>query len=348
MKFKLKKPIEKTIKKAASMYHGLDMSEAPKYSPEKHGVTQSYIHKWRECPKSARLSLQGLYKPSDSAALNFGNVFHEALDIGYSWIRDKKIKKVEDIPFNSIYQAVILAFKTYFNEASIEGKQLYELSFGIMEAILPIYFDYWKDDLTEMNWYFLEDEFCVKHPTIGIPVRGKFDGVYIDKQEKYWLFETKTKGQWNEGNLALMIERDLQVNLYLWALEKTIKERARGVLYNIVRRPLLRRKASEKMSTFIERIKNDVLSRPEHYFSRLEITIPEKQTEKFKKSLEIELKKFKDWWYDDPSNDIEYTNACIGKYGACSYLNYCASFGENKEILSIRKDLFPELKEANK
>lgn len=314
------------------------------FSLQKDGITQSLITSWRTCQRKARLSLGGVYKVQDeSYALVFGTVFHEYLDVLYTGIKVGRITELKDVK-NEIELATIYMIETRFAERISDAKvgKHYTMAIAVCSGMVHQYMIFWGKDFfgsTQKHWVALEDEFS--HSTSEYTVRGKIDGAYDDAEAALWLFETKTKGQINEAGLSQMIERDLQVNLYLNEIETKFGRDAKGVLYNIIRRPALKQKKDETDGEFALRCVSDVKERPEFYFLRLEVKILPKQREEFSRRFEHELSEFVRWFKQDPLLDSESTHNCVGAYGPCKYIGLCS--GSSCEGYGVKSKHHSEL-----
>lgn len=341
-----KEPKHSEVFKKANEYKTLEGKTLLTFDPLRDGVTQSLITTWRTCQKKARLSISGIFKENDEGyALIFGTVFHEYLDLVYSSLISRDLEK-----FSDLEEHIKACTRFVENKFSLKmekpGKvsDNYKLAILICEKIVFEYFKYWRADFfgeTKKSWVALEEEFKIPHPEKGYLVRGKMDGVFRDSSDGLWLFETKTKGQFSESYLGQMIERDLQVNLYMLALLLKYGEEPKGVLYNIIRRPALRQGKAENVEEFAERCIADVRKDPSKYFVRMEVRVPEKVKYSFRQRLlEVELPQFVKWLEQDPDHDIEATHNCVGPCGPCKYLGYCSG---NMEGYSVKESIHSEL-----
>ena len=216
------------------------------YSFEKHGVTQSVLNKWRECPTKARMGLQGYYRPSNSIALTFGNMFHHLCEKFYTHVKDNPNDHKNSMSVQAIEVMLRADFDHEYKAMNPDERDTFENSILFSCAVFPEYLNHWRDDFVASNkktWVALEKQFSV--PMHGGNFIGKRDGEYRDAKGKLWLFETKTKSKWDELSLGMIIARDLQVNSYMLAMEAEYGETPVGVLYNVVRRPQLRQKKDE-------------------------------------------------------------------------------------------------------
>jgi hypothetical protein len=274
-----------------------------------------------------------------------GTIGHAILQFVYEAQRKKEMG-AQPTPqqFNQVIKKVE---KIFLSENSKPSKEtLQDLEFALMnaEVVLPIYFDYWKDDFKKLIWEQLEGEFKIPYQTKDgrqTIIRGKMDGVF--KRNGLWLFESKFKSRIEEGDIVDTLAIDLQVMLYIWALGKGYKLQPSGVLYNIVRRPGLRLGKTETMPQLALRIKKDIESRPDFYFFRFEVAVDREDIAKWAAEFEQMLVDFLDWW-EGKNGHYKNTGSCLTKYGRCDFLTACV---ENKFLNLIKRPVvFRELEDV--
>ena len=325
------------------------------YDFSKHGVTQSLLSKWRECPTKARMYLQGYYRPGTGIALTFGNMFHHLCEKFYTKVKnhegdneEHEVKPAGPVNMSPelIEEMLRRDFDDEYQRTPAEDRGVFEEAILFCKIVFPEYLDYWKGDFSgekKKNWVALEKQFAM--PTHGSNFIGKRDGEYKDQSGNLWLFETKTKSRWNELYLGMIIARDIQVNSYMLAQKHDYNEMPVGVLYNVVRRPQLRQKKDENREQFGNRIREDVQARKEFYFTRLEVPILADQVVDFEGRFNQELSDFVEWSKRDPKLDRQCNGACESVYGPCDFLKYCHSGKKDAQGLSVRKKMFNELAE---
>ena len=321
------------------------------YNFERHGVTQSLLGAFRECPTKARMKISGYYRPVTSIALSFGNMFHHLCEKIYTEVKNHKgDEKHSPLNMSEILIEEMLRkdFKDEYERTPASDREVLETSIMFCKALFPTYIEYWKQDFDgdkKKSWVALEKQFSM--PIFGAIQDGSFigkrDGEYKDQAGNLWLFETKTKSRWNELNLGMIVGRDLQVNSYMLAQHYDYGERPVGVLYNVVRRPQLKIKKDESKQEFFLRIKQDVKDRLDFYFVRLEVPILWEHVQDFSDRFHVEVKEFRDWSKRDPKLDKQCSHVCENIYGPCDFLKYCASGKTDTSGLNIRKKMFNEL-----
>lgn len=319
-----------------------------------HGFTQSMLTAFRTCPIKARMTTEGWRLiGNEGLALIFGNIYHgyqETVLTDLSKIKAKKDRSFSNIDWDDVGTRVFATMQDDYDKASPEVTEHFELGMGMAEVVMPRYFKHWEHLYCGRNANFtpvaLELEFCVDLG-LGIPFRGKIDGILKDKKGKIWLLEHKTKSSISSDEILMTIPRDIQTILYSVAIKEIYGEFPAGILYNVTRRPGLRRSAKETMPDFIKRIAEDVDLRPDWYFMMFEIVNSEADVLRNFELLKQDIKRFRGWALQAPENDPPYSHSCIQMTYNCQYLQYCAS-GKTDTAYLTRSVLFPELDEANK
>jgi len=337
VKFKLKEAVEAVRKK-----------EPIPFSLKRDGITQSLLTSWRKCPTRTRIAMKGYYIPGASKALIFGSVFHSALEWSLSQLKERAgIPEWFSEPsvLLELMDALKNEFQDEYNEANGDGKSFFDESYEMVPIIIPRYFKYWKEDFfgdTKKEFVEIERSFSTPFNDL-ITLRGKRDGIYAEPSGAKWLMEHKTKGMIPEEALSMTISRDLQVMMYSLAYYLETGEHLRGVLYNIIRRPGLRKKAIESRTQFMQRVLEDIDSRPQHYFIRFPAPVSVTAIEAFRIKFEKEINRFIEWTQEDEKFDIQHTHECTSMFGKCPFLQLCDSEGTDYSMLQVRKSHHPEL-----
>lgn len=332
----------------------MEVADAPPsdpgfYDPCRDGVTYSMLQGWLNCRESCRLSLQGWTSKQASFSQTFGGASHWMLQHVYDDVRNKRLKTFPGPKYVARRLAELEKIWKTENPIATE-KQLQDMEFvyGVLSALMPMYFKHWYKDITELKWERVESEFRI--PLIVVRngrsyqtfLRGKMDGAFRDRKNRRALFETKTKSRMDEGNLVDILPFEMQINTYVSALWHLDGKAPRKVLYNVIRRPGLRQKQSESIGEFIDRITEDIKLRPDWYFVRMEMNIDEAEVERFKLELGDLIGDFLDWWHGHVGH---YRNSgyCENKYGTCWALSIC-SRGDYGAVFK-RDKVFRELED---
>lgn len=348
---------------------------SPIYDMRIHGVTQSNITKYRECPMKQGISLAGWgVNMSSSQAIQFGNIYHEAQELTLRSIRDGLLQEDLNAEY---YEDLFSVIEEKLGVASLTAvdRENMEMCMGMAEALVPQYFDEWAEIYfgeSAFKIIELEKEFALELFFNGsVTYRGKIDGVLTDSNGDYWLLEHKTKGSWDEESLISIIPRELQVNLYALAVEQIYGKMPKGVIYNVSRRPALRySKTKETYTQFFRRVAEDIADRRDFYFKKYVITLTEEDiTRSYEQACATVSRMQNDFGCmpEDvsslfhhrtvklPNKKVkttvspveQYTHSCTNAYGACPFVRLCGSRGEDTFGLARREKIFSELDMAD-
>lgn len=319
------------------------------YDPEVDGVTNSLLANWGGCRERARLSLKGYVKRGASFALTYGDLTHWLLQHVYEDHRAGKLPLTNGSLSPVYVKNKIATLDRIWREenptVSPETQQQAELTMMLNKSAMPLYFEHWKRDFTEIEWVGLESEFKIPFEVTrnGITyktfLRGKRDGVFR-RGKRLRLFETKTKSRIDEGTLVDILPFESQVNFYLIAMWEETGEVPGGVLYNIVRRPALRQKKNESITQFAARLVDDIQSRPLWYYLRQNMVVDAKELDRYRGELEDRVWEFMHWWRGEASHWRE-SSQCENKYGVCPYLSVCSR--GDYAALTMKTKIFTEL-----
>jgi hypothetical protein len=321
----------------------------PAYSYDlyKDGITQSALANFLACPqKFKNYMVDGYSSERSTFAMDFGNIFHAALDKIYSDF-DRIANSGRDtddiIP---IYLSPLLEadLEKLRKSRLISGELEQEMqeNYALAEVVLRHYMRRWFKEDKKRDWISLEQKFnnAYEHPgeKYKINLKGKIDGVF-NTGKAISLLETKTKGQINEKELMDLMAFDLQNFFYLLNAKLIYGKMPLNVLYNVVRRPMLRQGKAETHAAFCQRVDKDITERADWYFMRLPISITTSEFNQWQREFDMMLDRLVETY----EKELYYKNstACTGGKGTCQFLGVCSQndfFGLKK-----RDVLFPEL-----
>lgn len=310
------------------------------------GLTQSAIAKFLICPEKFRLYLeQGWGAEEIGGARGFGSLFHRALEQVY---RAQGGEPPESFDIQAALKRCQSAEEARLarRDASARQWQDFEKDLAISEVLLSAYFEKWNRDFERFRWESLEQTFQADFP-VGrrgaIPIRGKLDGALRTKDGRLWLFETKTKSVIDDPTLIEKLHFDLQVGVYLWAMEQIFNERPAGALYNLVKRPTLRQKKSETLPQFARRVAEDIQADPGAYFRRYEVRITPAQQDRLLSEIAHTLTRIERAYLREDPYPRSGGN-CVHYNRNCEFLAYCANGVSH--IYAQRDAPFPELEDG--
>lgn len=307
---------------------------------ERDGLTQGTLAKWMLCPEKARLSvLNGLDMAGHKSAIEFGNIFHENLEKVYT-IYGQHAK--DSVPF-SIDDAIAtsesylrrqeaVCYAALHNEKDAAS---FQETFAIISKMLPLYFRQWGGDFRAKQWVSLEEEFNVPYTTfdgtVTFPLRGKIDGVYR-AGDNIWIMDTKTKSVINDPTLSTRLGYDLQMGFYMYAVSVLYGKEPTGLLYNLIRRPQLRRKVSESVDDFASRCAADAWNNMSEYFRRIEVIVLPEERDRFRRELFASIDAFVTWYRNGFPHYRNSAN-CYNGMWKCEFIDACgAGMFENLRV----------------
>jgi ribosomal protein L30E len=201
--------------------------EGPGSDGPNGGITQGLLQKWLVCPERARLYLlEGLAPVDDfNHRLSYGNMWHvceEALAKGPDPTNKKGIFPWE-APLKG-YCTELAKQYPFQQEQIIHWMNVCKVQF-------PIYVDFWSKhkDVTTRQPILQEVEFKVPYELPSgraVILRGKWDSVDLvgkGKAKSIILKENKSKGDIDEVQIRRQLTWDIQVMMYLVALQKVMK-----------------------------------------------------------------------------------------------------------------------------
>lgn len=313
---------------------------------EKHGLTQSLISEFFCCPERLKLGyIKGYSEKKTADHLAFGNMVHKILELYYGDPGNDGSFISEAIEEGIVAEKVKLECTITDESTDIA----IEKNFAMAEVTARQYIKYWKEKDEKLEWIGLEKIFKTayahqnslsKRTTL---LNGKQDGVF-SRDGKKWLFETKTKGNILDDTLIDRLKYDLQVNMYILCEYLMTGKRPVGVLYNLIKRPMLRMKSGENPFTFAARCEADIKAMPETYFKRYHVYILKDEFEVWQRSFESQLEMIWDWW--EGKYQFKNSGACSGAWGPCKFIPICAT--NTFAGYNVRTAVFPELEEEKK
>ena len=308
----------------------------PLWDLERDGITFSMLSHFLICRERFRLtSVEGWTSKGLSIPIEFGQIFH--------WVLEKKINS----PRTSISKLLKEDLKR--RRKTLKKSQLedYEIILGLVQVTLEEYFEYWKTIPTfehpktsvryydtDLKYCLAEEVFRVKHILSNgrtILLRGKIDAAFREPLNKaLWLQENKTKGNIDGAALSNSLHKDFQTMLYCLALRHLSPDEPEGVLYNVIRRPQLRKGKSESLQVYLTRTKKDIQKRPEHYYMRWLVSLGPKDLDTWiHHSLDPILHQLLDWWDSIKRNPFDPWMTTIESsiLGRPNLLHYERPFG---------------------
>jgi len=295
-----------------------DLSIPEDFSLEKVGITQSLMGMFIDCPRSFLLAINKYYSDSANKNFSFGRIIHFVLDKIYSTGLKNEVKK-----FLSDYKKE--------NKEKIIGIDIETLQndINMAQIILTEYIKYYPEDFKNKKFIDVEKEgSCIIN---GFKINYKIDGKFKDKKRKsIYLKEHKTKSKVVENTICRILTFNFQNLIYLNCEEQSTNKKIDGTLFNIIRKPQIKRKISETEVEFYKRLKEDVKKRPEFYFIRYEIPYTEATKKESIEELKEVLENIKykiEKCRKTGKNNMFYKNSksCDSGFYTCTFLDACSS-----------------------
>lgn len=285
-------------------------------------VSQSAIGRFMECRKKAQLTLEGWYLKRSSRALRYGSMTHAALEEATVYAMKHK-----SIPPAEVTQTAIQNFIRKWEEENQElvaDEQIAEemvIDAALVEVAVTQYVRFHSDDfLGGKKWIALEKKFEI--PYRGVVLFGYIDAAY-EKDNKVYIFETKTKGRIS-SDLVDLLHLDFQTFYYIHGFYKATGKFPKATVYNILRKFESKKRVTETPAEYAERFKADIVSRPEYYFVRVNTDIPRASYDTWVDSTLNPLLDDYRLWREGKAPGYMNTGNCEGKYGSCDFLAACS------------------------
>lgn len=283
--------------------------------PQKDGITFSLLSKFLNCRERFRVyAIEGI-RPRDefNHRIHYGEMWH-ICEQAYG----NSSKDNHPVNWPEIWQAL--------HECIVGLKQKYPLQQDLIEHWLnvcivqfPVYVDYWKEHHNRDIWKPFWNEYTFKidytlPSNRTVILRGKFDSVFLNDNQEYFLQENKTKGDIRVEQIRRQLTFDLQTMFYITVLSCLLSEDTAknlgGVIYNVVRRPLSGGKGSivqhkptksnplgESKADYYARLKQVILENVDEFFMRQKVIITDADIQKFRMTcLNPILEQLCDWW----------------------------------------------------
>lgn len=262
-------------------------------------ITNSAFCAYRDCPMRYRYRYDERLRKKEtktSPALAFGSAVHDHLDYFY---QNKAMPSLE--PINSV---------------NVDGK-----TFAIIRQMLTSYVAlYGAADVERHTDFIPEKEFLLPHPTVdGFHVAGKIDMLARDLKGDWWLWEHKTTSRIDSGYLSKLWTNS-QIVSYFWAARELGYD-CRGIIYNVLPKPLLRQKKAETEEEYIVRVGEWYQKDP---FWREPMVITEGEIAQWRTDLNRVTRGIS-WGVGDWRN----TNRCFDWSRACDYVDLCRNPGND-------------------
>jgi hypothetical protein len=263
----------------------------------------------RSCTKKFYYgNVLGLIPKKTTSALTIGSVIHECFDSLF------KGKSKTDI---------LTDIKNTFRKSQSESLDPNEQERLTIDeyTVLGMWNNYPMNEM-EFEEVHPEESFKVKLDGLrGVYLTGRVDGL-VKRQGKWWIREVKTTSM-DRRSFQSKASVSYQASGYIYGIEKQFNNKIEGIVYDVIKRPLLRRKVEESAMDFGERIYDDYRDpkKKEFYYDRHFSYRTSKEISEFEKDMvelakDIRVRKRVGNWYRN-------TDSCYSFNSECPYKKIC-------------------------
>jgi len=290
----------------------------------KEAVTQSELVTFSRCEERHNIRYNKLLVPfQEHPALRMGSAFHAGIEHQSVEAALNELRGPD--PMWSIFEGPAAVVR----EATVAA---------MVGGALAIWLDW--PDRHEVGFSLPLRNPATNRPSRKHVLQGVIDGVWTGGEVV--LGEWKTAAQVSNEYMQ-RLEIDFQVSAYMWAATQLYGVPVRKMVYRVVKKPTIRQKKTEELEEYVERLKEDYLSRPEHYF--------------FEAVVERTDEQLNDWagqaWAThqrilqirNGATAIRSTQSCLNR-GRCPYFDLCVG-AVPKDAFKVLEQRHTELKENN-
>ena len=277
--------------------------------------TSSCIQSFLDCRIKFKYQYIDLIAPRRSPwGLTDGSAFHLGMELRNSGLLGKEIIKKVRAEYDPIISDETID-EDATNDARYHREMIVGMVLGYLVGVKP---DYEQ----------IEPEKVVKFKIAGDNFLAmKCDGL-CKKNGLDWVKEYKTTAMADMERYKGQLELNFQVDFYMYLLRRHTGKFLEGVLYEIVKKPLIKQKKNEEFEDYLKRVRKDYLKRPEFYYHKKYVYRSPQEIEKFEDELFmilIEMQRAIDGglYYKNKGN-------CF-KYGECPFKRLC--FHSDPEVV---------------
>ena len=321
----------------------------PPEIPERQVWSASKIKLFKKCKRKAYWKyIMGLVPKWTDANLLIGTATHSALATWYKNPKAsakqfmRKLKKE-----HKKLQDAIQISADYFDQDELDKAETVIKTFqGMIQGYIDIYHNdlkHWIIQPADVEVHFLIDmgNFDLKGFVDLIP-RNR-------KTKKSLIVEHKTASKIGDSYID-RLPLDTQVRCYIFGAKKGLGLQPTEVVYDVIRKCQLRRKADETQDDFNERIALDYASRPDFYFFRESLKFSKSDIDAFEHDLHKTHREYEFVIHDgDPLNPESWVcsdHVCNEFFKTCPYLPLCLKgLDRGTEKLYDQKESVNELVE---
>jgi hypothetical protein len=291
-----------------------------KLNPQQlQSFTQSEMTEWDNCAEKWYLRYHQqleLKNKKPAWSLIYGTAVHTALEI----------RRIDN---------TLLAFDTFDlpipDNCILDKEDEYEKEY--FSALLPIHMERydvkWADDST--NFSIIQSEKVLSTTFEGIELEGRIDALLAEPKKKgIIVMDTKTASRFSPDLYGSWFFK-FQFMFYPWLVWRSIGDKPREFLVDLIIKPALRLGKNEILSALMGRIRADMVQEPDKYFKRISMPILKDSIERFEQEiLGPKIARIKQVLTAKPKSDIlsilmrnKNTDNCISFGQVCEFLPLC-------------------------
>lgn len=280
-------------------------------------LTHSRITCWLTCREKERIEYGLGMRKEMNAALRMGDAWHHGRD---ALNKTSDLAKAHDA-IASKYQPLLHGDEERVDRLLLEREKL--------QRLLDGWFDRWQHEPREIVASELAFDIPLRNPKTGRPSRiwrhgGKIDTIIALPGKGLALEELKTTSDpiGPDAPYWKALRMDAQITRYMIAA-MTLGYPVETVMYDVVHKPgtnpKLIKGVRETIPEYGERLAEDIRSRPEFYFARVEVPRMHSSIREMREEL---WQIGKDMHNARPYRDSEQ---CIGHKYTCDHLDACSN-----------------------
>ena len=245
-------------------------------------LSASSLAAFAKCPVKFRLQYrEGIRPAQDATALRMGTRYDDLFTV-----YDRELAQhgpdcggtAEEYALNGVVHHLNERYATV--PASIDPAD-WETERNTILALFSGYQRHWGDDpvLIDQVQYEFRTELAE-----GLVVQGKIDALGRWQGRQVIIERKTTSSSLDDSDYWGRLRNDVQVSMY--ALFMAEQGYNLPTLYDVTRKPTIRRGKKESPDEFFQRLVDDIGKRPEHYYARREIARTQRDLDGFRLQLE--------------------------------------------------------------
>ena len=294
-------------------------------------ISHSKLSDFNKCKRFYKYRyLDQLIPKKTKSALQFGSIFHEAVEALYQGVSIERIQE-------RIKQTIDALDKSFFEQKDCDDLEWCAV---VLKSAIQAWKKRFYDEDKKQNVEIVELEqkhskIPVKNPLNGRRSKFRFSFIsdmLVKINGQLWLVEYKTATQFG-NNYIDRLDIDSQISAYIVFLEEKYQEPIAGVIYRILKKPSIRLRKNEAKQAFYQRLNDLFETQTDSYLIEYKFSRTQEELADFKVDLweqanyldQCEKKKM------FPRN----TSNCM-QFGTCSYFSLCTK-KPNAELFFIKK-----------